>query len=384
MFSQQYILQKGLKKFGQRGKQAASDEMDQLHKRNCFNPVDVSTMTTSEKQKAMESLLFLIERREGRIKGRMVYNGKPTRQWLGKDEASAPTASLESIMLTAIMDAKENRDVMSADIPNAFIQANMPETKNGEERVIMKITGMLVDLLVEIDPGRYGPFVVYDKGTKTIYVEVLKALYGMLIAALLWYRQFKTDLEAVVFKFNTYDPCVANRKVNSATQTIRFHVDDLKSSHIDSKVNDNFLSWLNHRYGKHGEVKATRGKIHDYLGMTFTYWKPWNIIVLRNRTPRPRHLQGAIIKYINIYSNKEGVTIDMKDYIKNMLDEFPIDLGSTTAPSPAADDLFSVDSSPDLDKKRAEDLHTFTAKGLFACKRARPDIHTATTFCVLG
>jgi hypothetical protein len=34
----------------------------------------------------------------------------------------------------------------------------------------------------------------------------------------------------------------------------------------------------------------------------------------------------------------------------------------------------------ELDKKRAEDLHTFTAKGLFACKRARPDIHTAISF----
>jgi hypothetical protein len=33
--------------------------------------------------------------------------------------------------------------------------------------------------------------------------------------------------------------------------------------------------------------------------------KPWNIIVLGNRTPRPQHLQGAIIKYINIYSNTE-------------------------------------------------------------------------------
>jgi hypothetical protein len=74
-------------------------------------------------------------------------------------------------MLTAIIDAKENRDVMSADI----IQANMPETKNGEERVIMKVTGMLVDLLVEIDPARYGPYVVYEKGVKTLYVQVLRA-----------------------------------------------------------------------------------------------------------------------------------------------------------------------------------------------------------------
>jgi hypothetical protein len=33
-----------------------------------------------------------------------------------------------------------------------------------------------------------------------------------------------------------------------------------------------------------------------------------------------------------------------------------------------------------LDKQRAEELHTFVAKGLFSCKRARPDIHTSTTF----
>jgi hypothetical protein len=348
-FAQQYILQKGMKKFGERGKQAASDELDQLHKRNCFNPVDVSTMTSSEKKKAMESLLFLTEKRDGRIKARMVYNGKPTRQWLGKEESAAPTASLESIMLTAIIDAKENRDVMSADIPNAFIQANMPETKNDEERVIMKITGMLVDLLVEIDPARYGPYVVYENGNKTIYVEVLRALYGMLIAALLWYRQFKTDLEKAGFKFNSYDPCIANRRVNGSMQTVKFHVDDLKSSHIDPKVNDHFLAWLNSKYGKHGAVKATRGKVHDYLGMTFTY-------------------------------SDDGVTIDMREYIKAMIDEFPYEIGERTSPTPANDDLFTIKDSPNLDKIQSEELHTFVAKSLFACKRARPDLHTTTTF----
>ena len=93
----------------------------------------------------------------------------------------------------------------------------------------------------------------------------------MLIAALLWYQQFKADLEQAGFKFNSYDPCVANRRVNGAMQTVKFHVDDLKSSHVDSRVNDNFLSWLNSKYGKHGEVKATRGKVHDYLGMKFIY-----------------------------------------------------------------------------------------------------------------
>jgi hypothetical protein len=77
-FIQQYILQKGVKKFGARGRKAASDEFDKLHKMNCFSLV-VSKMTSSEKKKAMESLMFLIEKRDGRIKGRLVYNGKYTR-----------------------------------------------------------------------------------------------------------------------------------------------------------------------------------------------------------------------------------------------------------------------------------------------------------------
>jgi hypothetical protein len=210
-FTQQYILHKGIKKFGDKGIKAAPDELYQLHKRNCFSPVDVSTVTKMKKKKAMESLLFLTEKRDGRNKGRMVYNGKPTRKWVDKDEATAPTASLKSIMLTAIIDAK-GRDVMSADIPNAFIQAQMPKRKEAEGRVIMKITGVLVDLLNEIDPARYGPYVVYENGVRTLYVEVLRALYGMLIA-LLWYREFKTDLETVAFKFMRIVKLMGRRKL---------------------------------------------------------------------------------------------------------------------------------------------------------------------------
>jgi hypothetical protein len=197
----------------------------------------------------MQSLLFLTEKRDGRVKGRLVYNGKPTREWVSKDDAASPTASLEGILLTSILDVKENRDVMSADIPNAFIQANLPDMQDGDERVVMKITGVLVDLLVEIDVTKYGPYVVFENGVKTIYVGLLRALYGILGAALMWYQQFKKDLVTVGFQFNPYDPCIANRKVNGSTHTIKFHVDDLKSSHIDPKVNDQFLKWLNHKYG---------------------------------------------------------------------------------------------------------------------------------------
>ena len=90
-------------------------------------------MTTGERRKAMTALLFLTEKCDSTIKGRMVYNGKPTREWLSREDSASPTAALESIMLTAVIEAYERRDVMTVDIPNAFIQMEIPEREEGEE-----------------------------------------------------------------------------------------------------------------------------------------------------------------------------------------------------------------------------------------------------------
>ena len=68
-FAQQYLLKKGLQKFGDGGYHAATKELDQLHKRNCFSPLDVSAMTPEEKRKAMEALMFLTEKQDKAIKG---------------------------------------------------------------------------------------------------------------------------------------------------------------------------------------------------------------------------------------------------------------------------------------------------------------------------
>ena len=83
--------------FGEKGKKATTKELDQLHQRNCFMPIDVSKLTASEKKKAQEALMFLTEKRDGTIKGRCVYNGKPTRQWLNKEDSASPTVAIESL-----------------------------------------------------------------------------------------------------------------------------------------------------------------------------------------------------------------------------------------------------------------------------------------------
>ena len=352
-FGQQYILQVGLKHFGEAGYTAAVKEMEQMYKRHCFTPISIGELTKHEKEKAMKGLMLLTEKKDGSKKGRLVYNGKPTREWLSREDASSPTASLESIMLTAVIDAYESRDVMCNDIPNAFIQAPMPILHEGEERIIMKITGKLVDMLINLDATMYGPFVVFEKNERVIYVQVLKAIYGMLQAALLWYQKFKTDLESKGYEFNPYDACVANKMINGKQHTIVFHVDDLKCSHVDPKVNDTFLLWLNEQYGQMGEVKAHRGKVHEYLGMQLDY------------------------------SVNGKVQINMVDYVKEMISSFPENIvNSSKIKTPADSNLFNVNDKDmeilsDYDR---EIYHTTVAKGIFLAKRGRPDIQTANAF----
>ena len=344
-FAQQYSLKKGIKKFGGRAKAGAKNEVDQLYQRNCWKPIRIKDMTRSERKKAQECFMFITEKRDGTVKGRLVFNGKPTRNYITKEDSASPTASNESIAITCAIDAHEGRDVATADVPNAFIQTDMPPTKPGEDQVVMKITGQLVDMMVELDPELYSDYVVYEGKRKVIYVVILKALYGMLVASLLWYEKFRKDLESIDFVFNLYDPCVANLMVKGKQHTVRFHVDDIMSSHVDSRVNDKFLEWLNRNYGNLKRVSGTRGRIHEYLGMTIDFL------------------------------TKGKVKFKMIDYVKKMLDEFPMNFKSSDmALSPASNTLFEVRNSKLLDKQAAETYHTFVAKGLFLCKRARPDI----------
>ena len=64
-FGQQHQLQKGLKLFGLKGEIAAKQELSQLIKRNCYEPIDASTMTDTEKKKVQRSMMLLTEKSSG-------------------------------------------------------------------------------------------------------------------------------------------------------------------------------------------------------------------------------------------------------------------------------------------------------------------------------
>ena len=170
---------------------------------------------------------------------------------MNEEDIASPTVVLESIFITVAIEAYEDREVTTVDIPNTFIQ-----TDNKGEKVVMKVSGGLARILTSIAPNLYKHYLMLEKGTPTLYLVVLKAIYGLLQSALLFYRKLRGDVEMKGFKINPYDPCVANKMIKGYQMTLTWHVDDVKISHkLESEVN-NCINWLKKKYGKLNKIKA--------------------------------------------------------------------------------------------------------------------------------
>jgi hypothetical protein len=95
-----------------------------------------------------------------------------------KEESSYPTVFIESLFLTAVIDAKEHRDIVTCDIPGAFLNPDINEVLH------MCIDGPMAEMLVEIDPDLYGPCLTEKHGKPVVYdVKLEKDLYGTLQGA---------------------------------------------------------------------------------------------------------------------------------------------------------------------------------------------------------
>eukprot|EP00934_Nitzschia_sp_Nitz4_P000913 Nitzschia sp. Nitz4//scaffold483_size5322//889//1410//NITZ4_009226-RA/size5322-exonerate_protein2genome-gene-0.0-mRNA-1//-1//CDS//3329552879//913//frame0 len=170
-----------------------------------------------------------------------------------------------------------------------------------------------------------------------MYVELLKALYGTLRAARLFWEMLSKQLMEWGFEVNPYDTCVANKTVNGKQMTVAWHVDDLKVSHVEKEVVEEFVANMRETFGKEMPLSENRGKVHDYLGMTLDF------------------------------SEKGTVGVHMKDYVKMMLSEIPSDMVGT-APTPAANHLFKTNANNEdklLDQERRETFVRLTMQALY-------------------
>jgi hypothetical protein len=115
-------------------------EIKQIHMHKTFVPKHRHELTPKQRERMVEAFIFLTEKRSGEIKARKVLGGSVQHNYISKDEASSPTAYTESVIMTAVIDAKERRDVAMVDIPNAFCQTVILD-KDANHRIIVRLQG---------------------------------------------------------------------------------------------------------------------------------------------------------------------------------------------------------------------------------------------------
>jgi hypothetical protein len=162
----QLSLKAGLKKWGKKGEESAMKEMTQLHDMQAFFPRDPNTMTQEQRKKALSSLIFLKEKSTGEIKSRTCINGAPQRDYISKEDAASPTASTDSVFMVGAINAHEKRDVVTADLPGAFLNTVT------DELVFMVLKGELCELMVRVNPKIYRRYVTADKKGNPVQVHV--------------------------------------------------------------------------------------------------------------------------------------------------------------------------------------------------------------------
>ena len=207
------------------------------------------------------------------------------------------------------------------------------------------------------------------KGKKQLLVQCLNALYGTMVALLLYYKKFVKSLRSKGFKLNPYDPCVANKQVDGEQLTVCFHVDDCKISHISPKVVSDTIDWLRSDYENvfedgSGLMKVHRGKTHKYLGMLLDFSH-----VNQCRITMIDFVDEIVAAYDKASSElDDGFTLVFKK-------------GNHSKSSAAPDDLFVVNEDAEkLSEEGQRAFHHLVAKTLYISKRARPDLSTAIAF----
>ena len=337
----QMSAKRGIAVFGEKAIVAIFKEFKQLHDKGVFKPIHQNELTAAQKRKALREITLIKEKRCGKIKGRTCADGRPQRGYISKDESSSPTISNDAFLMSLIIDALEERDVATADVEGAYLNADM------EDFTIMKVTAPEhIKILCEVDET-YKEYVGVDEsGNEVLYLQLMKALYGCIKSALLWYRLFSETLVNMGFQLNPVDKCVANKMINGEQCTVAWYVDDNKISHKDPKVVSEVIESIEKQFGK---MTVTRGKAHTFLGMNITF-------------------------------NNKQVEIDMKSYCEEAIDGYHRKVYGRAA-TPARRDIFEVsEASTLLSEELRENFHSTAALLLYVSIRGRPDILLPVSF----
>ena len=110
---------------------------------------------------------------------------------------------------------------------------------------------IVVDMICKINP-LFNDMIVWSEGSKKkfLYSQLIKAIYRTLLGVLIFYNKLSKHLTNHIFTKNKYDICTFNRIVNSEQMIVQLYVDNLKLSHKDQDILDDYLDELRCEFGQ--------------------------------------------------------------------------------------------------------------------------------------
>ena len=315
---------------------AAENEITQMIEKEVFIPINYQKL--AKNVKPISSFIFMKKKldQQGNLikwKARLVAGGNHQIR-LVEENYSSPTPNIQSIFLIALLAAKEKRHVSTFDIGGAYLHAEM------NKDIFMRLDSKVSKIIIQKFP--YYKNFLQPNGT--IIVKLLRALYGCLESARLWYNHISTFLISIGFVKSNYDECVFTQFHEDDLVEIGMFVDDFIITSKNINHIKNFENILKERFK---EITINHGKVHNYLGMQFDFTQP------------------------------STVKINMPNYVDNLLKEYKV---IKFKKYPSQLNLFTINDQALLPKEKQDFLHSGVAKLLYLSTRTRPDISLAVNF----
>ena len=111
-------------------------------------------------------------------------------------------------------------------------------------------------------------------GINLLLLRCQNAVYGTMVASLIYYRKFTKSLIIIGFYISPYDLWISNKVIDGSQMTICFHVYDFNRSYREHKANYFIIDWLRQEYERifedgSGKMSVIQGKVMSTLEWTY-------------------------------------------------------------------------------------------------------------------
>lgn len=321
------------------------EELTQLLTQGVWKLVHKNSLSPAEARKIIPSSMFLKAKHKpdgafDKLKSRLVAGGhrQDTSMY---DDVSSPCVNLTSVFTILSIAALEHRSIVAVDIKGAYLNAHLSSV-TVHMRIQPQLASILKDLYLHMYKEDISEYFCPDG---TLIVQVLKALYGLVESALLWYKHLAATLNAAGYSTSKNDRGVFFKTIGPTEQcAIAIHVDDLLITSTHRKHIDDLLKTLTDIY-KDINVQERSDQVF-YLGMQ-----------------------------LDLQYSDNTISISQPGFIKEILAAHPV---SRTSAYPATDDLFKCS-----DNGKPVDITAFASRLMklnYLAKRTRPDISLAVSY----